>query len=1008
MSATQPPELGRYVLLRELGRGAIGVVYAAYHEGLDRKLAIKVLNRARAGRADLEARLRREARALAKLSHPNVVQVYDVGDLDGRVFVVMEFVEGRTLGEWMRDPHALAEILAMFADAGRGVAAAHAAGVVHRDFKPDNVIVGADGRPRVLDFGLARPLEHELGRAARDAEVGDADHAAGHAAGHAPHVIADAPREAASGPTVAAKPGAAGTGGETIIDDGTPDTLDSDPDPEFGVTLRADSSDGGGHPDVLTRTGARMGTPAYMSPEQLMAKPAGPSSDQFSFCVALHEALYGRRPFAARSLEALIVQVHAGAVIEPPAAAAPPRSAGPGRPPAATAPVVPAWLREVILRGLSPDPAKRWPSMDALIEALEPPAQAKSKRAWVLGGGIGAVVAVALTAGILAPEREPSCPTLEAATAEVWTPERTHELADAFARSELAYADAAWSIAETRLSTWAQSWAGQRVAVCEAAQLDRARSERPGASTQPASLDHRRACLDRDRRAFVALLGQLHEADPTVVEHAIEAAAALPDPARCGDMDARGVELAPPPRTVEMEVAELRSHLAELDTRGSTGRWESGLVLAQAAVEQAKGTGYAPLIAEAQVTYGRLLAHSGMSASADEALAQLQDALDEADRSRHHELVPIAATELVSLSIYTKPDPVRGRLWARRALSGLDRLEAHAGLGVAASERPGEGRTSQLGHARARGIWALGNLERLDGDNEHAEQHLRAALELLEAHAPGHPDRGIMLNDLGNVLVARGDRAAAGVIYEQALAASVESFGAGHPRVANAHYNLARLAYEQGELERAREQADLAFVIYAAARGPEHRDVGAIELLRAGLELAAGEVERARAHASKASTIYEHELGPSNLDRAEPHEMLGNVAFTADELEQAIVHYRASLAIKRRALPPGHIGLASTVTNLGLVYLNLEELNPAIVELGQAVELLEGGEAVDPELLRANRCYLADALLMRGGPGDRARAAVVLEAALVGCSVDPETCEILQSMHDRALEPESP
>jgi serine/threonine protein kinase len=110
-----PTELGGYVLLRELGRGAIGIVHAAYHEGLDRKLAIKVLNRARAGRPDLEARLRREARSLARLSHPNVVQVYDVGEIDGRVFVVMEFVEGRSLREWMREGHPQDEILASVA-----------------------------------------------------------------------------------------------------------------------------------------------------------------------------------------------------------------------------------------------------------------------------------------------------------------------------------------------------------------------------------------------------------------------------------------------------------------------------------------------------------------------------------------------------------------------------------------------------------------------------------------------------------------------------------------------------------------------------------------------------------------------------------------------------------------------------------------------------------------------------------------------------------------------------
>jgi eukaryotic-like serine/threonine-protein kinase len=949
----QPPELGRYVLLRELGRGAIGVVYAAYHEGLDRKLAIKVLNHARAGRADLEARLRREARALAKLSHPNVVQVYDVGELDGRVFVVMEFVEGRTLGEWMRDRHSLDEILAMFCAAGRGLAAAHAANVVHRDFKPDNVIVGTDGRPRVLDFGLARPLELGLRR------VEGHDH-------HEPSASPEPPESPA--PI-----------GETAVDREAFDSRDGDP--EFGVTVRSDPNQGTSeHDDVLTKTGARMGTPAYMSPEQLMARPVGPSSDQFSFCVALHEALYGRRPFAAKSLQELIVQVHAGAVLDAPTPAASMSAA------TATELAVPPWLRAVILRGLSPNSDDRWPSIDALLEALVPPVERTPRRTWVLGLGFGGLTTLALVVGVLAPARAPACPTLEAEATELWAPARAGELADAFANSKLTYADAAWAITEDRLATWAQGWAAQRVATCEAAQ-----SQREGASVQPVSLDRRRACLDRDRRAFEALVAQLQEADPTVIEHAVEAAAALPEPARCSDVDGSEGELPPPPSSVAIEVAELRSHLAELETRVSTGRWESGLVLARAAVEQAKGTDYAPLVAEAQVTYGRLLAHSGAASSADEALARLQDALDQADRSGHHELVPIAATELVSLSIYTKPDPVRGRLWARRALSGLDRLERRAG-----------GRAGLLGHARARGIWALGNLERLDGDNEHAEQHLRAALELLVAHAPDHPDHGIMLNDLGNVLVARGDRDAAREVYAQALAESVESFGAGHPRVGNAHYNLARLAYEQGELERAREQADLAFVIYAAARGREHRDVGAVELLRAGLELAAGEVERARAHASKASAIYERQLAPDNLDRAEPHEMLGNVAFTAGQLEQALVHYRAALAIKRRALPPGHIGLASTVTNLGLVCLTMGDLDAAIIELGHAVELLEGGEGVDPELLRANRRYLGDALIMRAGPGDHARAAAVLEAALDGCPIDSQICTSLAELAAKA------
>ncbi|MBS1118405.1 MAG: hypothetical protein H6Q90_633 [Deltaproteobacteria bacterium] len=149
--------LGRYVLLARLGAGGMGVVYAAYDPELDRKIALKILRRADAA----GTRLRDEARAIARLAHPNVVAVHDVGEADGEVFVAMEHVDGSTLRDWLRTPRTPAEILAVFAQAGAGLAAAHAVGLVHRDVKPSNLIVGKDGRARVLDFGLAR--RHAIG-----------------------------------------------------------------------------------------------------------------------------------------------------------------------------------------------------------------------------------------------------------------------------------------------------------------------------------------------------------------------------------------------------------------------------------------------------------------------------------------------------------------------------------------------------------------------------------------------------------------------------------------------------------------------------------------------------------------------------------------------------------------------------------------------------------------------------------------------------------------------------
>ena len=167
-SATRPSEgdgdaplargarVGRYEVIDWIGAGAMGTVYAARDPSLDRKVALKLI-RAKVAGPDLETRLLREAKAMARLSHPEVISVYDAGRHGDRLFIAMEFVDGGTLGDWLKaTPRSSREILAVYVRAGRGLAQAHAAGIVHRDFKPDNVLVGVDGRVRVTDFGLAR------------------------------------------------------------------------------------------------------------------------------------------------------------------------------------------------------------------------------------------------------------------------------------------------------------------------------------------------------------------------------------------------------------------------------------------------------------------------------------------------------------------------------------------------------------------------------------------------------------------------------------------------------------------------------------------------------------------------------------------------------------------------------------------------------------------------------------------------------------------------------------
>src|SRR5512139_325897 len=151
--------LGKYKLERELGSGGMGVVHAAFDPDLERRVALKVL-RDSAGSSEARKRLLREARAMARLQHPNVVTVHEVASANGRDYVAMEMIDGQSLAEWMRaEQRPEHEIIDAFVAAGRGLAAAHAEGIVHRDFKPHNILRHRNGRIAVTDFGLARYAE---------------------------------------------------------------------------------------------------------------------------------------------------------------------------------------------------------------------------------------------------------------------------------------------------------------------------------------------------------------------------------------------------------------------------------------------------------------------------------------------------------------------------------------------------------------------------------------------------------------------------------------------------------------------------------------------------------------------------------------------------------------------------------------------------------------------------------------------------------------------------------
>jgi formylglycine-generating enzyme required for sulfatase activity len=313
--------LGRYLVLEQLGAGAMGVVYAAYDPELDRKIAIKIL-RPQEGKGDKtrrQERLVREAKAMAKLSHPNVGAIYDVGVHGDQVFLAMEFLSGGTLRAWMAaKKRPWREVVKMFIEVGKGLAGAHAEGLIHRDFKPDNVLLDKNGAPKVVDFGLVR-----LNSAALDRST---------------------------------------TGSIDAISDDEAVAL------PLAHTALAPN---------LTRTGALTGTPAYMAPEQFLGKDIDARTDQFAFCVALYEALYGERPFAGETLIAIADSVTDGRVRTSPSNAS-----------------IPPWVRRVVVTGLHTKPADRYPSVEALVAALLDDPEVRRRNRLRAAGVFLAIVAV--------------------------------------------------------------------------------------------------------------------------------------------------------------------------------------------------------------------------------------------------------------------------------------------------------------------------------------------------------------------------------------------------------------------------------------------------------------------------------------------------------------------------------------------------------------------------------------------------------------------------------------
>lgn len=505
-----PTNIGRYRVECTIGSGGMGVVYRAVDGALERKLAIKLIRGAQQASPTEKARLVQEARAMARLSHPNVVTVHEVGEHEGQLFIAMEYVKGCSLTQWLEARHRpWTQILSMMLGAGKGLAAAHAAGIVHRDFKPDNILVGDDGRPRVADFGLA---------------------------------WTSAPQSA-----------------------------------QFETTEQTPVRDGSASAQICqTRTGTILGTLAYMAPEQYRGAQPSFAADQFSFCVALYRALYGHLPYDAASSTLYQARVRTRDV----------------RPPAAGTKVTKS-IRSAILRGLSPRPQERWPSLEALLEVLQ---HRSRPTRWFPAAlaviGLAAVFGVATSMADDNPRGGDSCPPLAEVFAGNWDDAAQQRLQQKFEHATTKSA-LAWRTVKASLDQYNDRWSLEYSKACH--------ERRTSTDAELVEVEHRLACLRIERETFTELVSRIGSEQVDDVD-AMLAASGLPSPELC---QSAPTDVKPRSRVWKQQQLRVRKLLARSTVDIDLHRLDAARSSIHDALQLAQELADPGLEAEARLALGR-------------------------------------------------------------------------------------------------------------------------------------------------------------------------------------------------------------------------------------------------------------------------------------------------------------------------------------------------------------------------------------------------------------------
>lgn len=798
--------VGRYVVVDFIDEGGMGVVYKAFDPELNRTLALKLVaidpTLDSGSEASHKSRLVREAQALAKLSHPNVVAVYDVGPHEDGVFMAMEFIEGTTLRTYLRERHSQTEILEVLTAAGQGLAAAHAAGITHRDFKPSNVIIGTDRRVRVIDFGLAR---------ARTGAV-------------APDHVEQTTQARPAPPSL-------------------PDLLSS----------------------PITVAGSFVGTPSYMAPEQFTRQTADEKSDQFSFCVVLFEALYGTRPFDGRTKEERVENVTTGRIVRPD-----------GR-------EVPTWLDQVATRGLSPNPAHRYPSMDALLADLanDPAiarAHARAKQLRVaFAVAVLACASVASWAVWSKTKRErPMCEGSAQKLAGVWDTDVRQSVERSFGATGRSYAPDVWRTTSRTLDAYAAAWVAMHKDTCEATRMRGEQSEE--------ILTLRMACLDERLRATKALTSLFTHADDEILQKAPEAAGRLDNIASCADLTALTAGVKPPSDAAARErVAALRERLAGPKALELAAKYDKGIDELTPVMPDIEALGYAPLTSEALLLLGDLHGGAGEHKPAEDALER---ALLLAEESKDDDVVARALASLAWNVGYEQAHHEQGLAWAR--------------LGRAATKRLGgdEELTATL-------LITASSIYKDQGNGQEAVRLAEEAFEIvLRVRGPGDVLTGAVYKAVGNAYLEQATYPEAREAYAHALEIYENALGSEHPKVAGIYNNLGILGRREGNFDASLESYGRALRIYENTLGPDHPRVAEVLNNMTKPLQRLGRYGDALADGKRALAIYDKRFGPDFADAAYALLSIGQAYLGLDRPADAIPNLERSLRLIQASTLP--------------------------------------------------------------------------------------------------------